>query len=394
MRSTTLLAHTMRACIVAIALLALPQLASAQLPLETKNLRIQAQTGTNAVTLTTPTAVTAYSITLPGAVGGQGSFMFANNGTGVMSWTNTPSATLTTIFYNSSTGVVEWVDPNSASNPNWSRTGNLVGGILGTTAAGQAIDFVTGAATNIRMGITATGEVNIATNATSGADVTIGNNNNDIVLNGTVDVNGNTTVDGATIALTATTSVTVTGATNINATGTAPTQIGGTGVGSSTVINGAAVNINAGAVASTTIGFTGGTITTVGALGHTGTASFTGAVTLAGLTSPLVANTGAGTGGDVLVSAGATNTPSWQNLNDAIGIRRAGNVAVTGASATGVINVPTLLATDAIVITLQGTGSTVVATVTNRTDGAPGSFTVTLSGEYTGVVNYLVIKQL
>lgn len=386
MRSTTLLALTMRACILAVALLALPQLASAQLPLETKNLRIQAQTGTNAVTLTTPTAVTPYSITLPGAVGGQGSFMYASNPTGTMAWTNTPTAALTTIFYNNTTGVVEWVDPNSASNPNWSRTGNLVGGILGTTAAGQSIDFVTGAAANIRMGITATGEVNIGTNATSGADVTIGNGTNDIVLNGTVDVNGNTTVDGATIALAGTTSVTVTGATNINTTGTATTAIGAAG---------GTTNINSTGIATTNIGFAGGTLTTAGALGHTGTSSFTGAVTLAGTGSPLVANTGAGSVGDVLVSAGAATTPAWQNLNDAIGIRRAGNVAVAGASATAAISVPTLLATDAIIVTLQTAGgSTVVATVTNRTDGAPGSFIVTLSGEYTGVVNYMVIKQL
>lgn len=385
MRSTTLLALVMRVCILAVALLALPQLASAQLPLETKNLRIQAQTGTNAVTLTTPTVVTPYSITLPGAVGGQGSFMYANNTTGGMAWTNTPSSTLTTVFYNNTTGVVEWVDPNSASNPNWSRTGNLVGGILGTTATGQSIDFVTGGATNVRMGITATGEVNIGTNATSGADVTIGNSTNDIVLNGTVDVNGNTTVDGATIALAGTTSVTVTGATNINTTGTATTAIGAAG---------GTTNINSTGIATTNIGFAGGTLTTAGALGHTGTSSFTGAVTLAGTSSPLVANTGAGSAGDVLVSAGAAATPVWQNLNDAIGIRRAGNVAVAGASATAVINVPNLASTDAIVITLQGSGSTVVATVTNRVDAVAGSFIVTLSGEYTGTVNYLVIKQL
>jgi hypothetical protein len=46
-----------------------------------------------------------------------------------------------------------------------------------------------------------------------------------------------------------------------------------------------------------------------------------------------VANTGAGTTGDVLVSAGAATTPSWQNLNNAIGIRAAGNVSVAATHA-------------------------------------------------------------
>jgi hypothetical protein len=366
--------------ILAVALLALPQLASAQLPLETKSLRIQATAGTDAVTLTASTVTTPYSINFPGAVGGLGSFLFANNATGGLAWTNTPSALNNSIFFNSSTGLVEWVDPNSANNPNWSRTGNLAGGILGTTAIGQGIDFVTEAAANIRMSIAPTGTIGINNTATGGATTTIGRAaGHTTVVDGAFDVNGATTIDGATIGITGITTVTgattIVGATDINATGGANTTVGTSALG--------------------TVIVQGATLTTSGSLGHTGASSFTGAVTLAGATSPLVANSGPGTTGDVLVSAGAGNTPSWQSLNDAIGIRAAGNVSVAvAANSTAIINVPNLLATDAILITLQGSGSTVVATVTNRVDAAAGSFVATFSGAYVGVVNYLVIKTL
>lgn len=387
MRSTTLLAHLWRVSILAVALLALPQLASAQLPLETKSLRIQATTGTNAVSLTASTVTAPYALNYPatGSPGG-GAFIYATNGTGDLGWTNAPTAQQTTLFWNGTT--VEWVDPNNANNPNWSRTGNAVGGILGTTAAGQGIDFVTGAAANIRMGITATGEVNIGTNATSGADVTIGNSSNDIVLNGTVDINGATTIDGATVAIDGATSTTINGGAS-----TGSVTIGGTGAQTIDIATGAAAK-------TVSIGSTNTTSTTTvnagsGGVIVNGATTHNGSVTLASTTSPLIANASPGASGDVLVSAGPNVTPSWQNLNDAIGIRRAGNVPVAAASVTSAISVPTLLASDAIIVTLQTVGgSTVVATVTSRTDGTPGSFTVTLSGEYTGVVNYMVIKQL
>ena len=102
-----------------------------------------------------------------------------------------------------------------------------------------------------------------------------------------------------------------------------------------------------------------------------------------------------GANGEVLVSKGTGATPEWQNLTEAIGIRAAGNVNVaTAANSTAAINVANLASTDAILITLQGSGSTVVATVTNRTDAVAGSFIVTFSGAYAGVVNYMVIKTL
>jgi hypothetical protein len=283
---------------------------------------------------------------------------------------------------------VVWVDPNSATNPNWSRAGNAISteGLLGTTTAGGSIKVITGASQE-RMLIGSDGAISINTSAQGGTTTTIGRAGHTTVVDGTFDVNGATTIDGATIGITGATTVTgattIVGATDINATGTAAT------------------NINTGAAGTTTIGSTGGTITTIGSLGHTGTSSFTGNVTLASTASSLVARNSDGTAasdgvdGNVLVSAGPNVTPRWKNLNDAIGIRAAGNVSVTvAANATAVINVPNLASTDAILITLQGSGSTVVATVTNRTDGAAGSFIATFSGSYVGVVNYLVIKTL
>jgi hypothetical protein len=295
---------------------------------------------------------------------------------GGLSWTNAPSATLTTIFYNTATGDVEWVDPNGAQNPNWSLNGNAIpaAGRLGTTTAGGSINIVTGLTGLTRMTVEANGNINIATDAANGGDVTIGNDN-------AVNVNG------ATIG--------VTGTTNINTTGTATTSIGAaagtTTVSGTTTITGT-TNINNAAVATTNIGFTGGTLTTAGSLGHTGTSSFTGAVTLAGAASPLVANTGAGAIGDVLVSAGGTVTPSWQSLNDAIGIRKAGKQSVTGATSATVTGVTGLLAGDAIIVTIEG-ATGVSASVFAR-DIALGTFTVRFSGEYTGDLNFMVIKTL
>jgi hypothetical protein len=105
-----------------------------------------------------------------------------------------------------------------------------------------------------------------------------------------------------------------------------------------------------------------------------------------------VANTGAGAIGDVLVSAGGTVTPSWQSLNDAIGIRKAGKQSVTGATSATVTGVTGLLAGDAIIVTIEG-ATGVSASVFAR-DIALGTFTVRFSGEYTGDLNIMVIKTL
>ncbi len=381
MRSTTLLAHLWRVSILAVALLALPQLASAQLPLETKSLKIQATTGTNTVTLTASTVTTPYALNYPatGSPGG-GAFLFATNGTGDLGWTNAPTADQTTLFWNGTS--VVWVDPNSANNPNWSLKGNALAddlGKLGTTTAFN-VSIVTNNVTRIALDkggdVTISGAAagNTTIGSFAGNDVTIGNATGDVGITGT------TAITGAT---------SVTGATNINTTGTAATSIGA--AGGTTTITGT-TNINNAAIATTNIGFAGGTLTTAGALGHTGTSSFTGAVTLAGASSPLVANTGAGTAGDVLVSDGAANTPQWQNLNNAIGIRKAGHTTVTSATSITVTAVTGLTISDAIIVTIEGSVG-VTASVFSR-NTTTGEFVVRFSGEYTGELNFMVIKQL
>lgn len=104
-----------------------------------------------------------------------------------------------------------------------------------------------------------------------------------------------------------------------------------------------------------------------------------------------------GDAGDVLISSGVSNTPQWKNLNDAIGIRGAGVETVPANSLTVTINTTaTIVSTDAIIITLQGTdaaggGTVVVPKVVTRN---ATSFVVEFSAAFTGFVNYLVIKTL
>ena len=392
MRSTTLLAHIGRACILAIAIMALPQLASAQLPLETKSLKIQAQTGTNAVTLTTPTSVTPYTLTLPGVGSTRGSFLYANTTDGGLTWTNSPTATATTIFWDNTAGEIKWVDPNDANNPNWSRTGNAVGGILGTTAANQGIDFVTAGATNIRMSIAADGAIGINNAATgAGATTTIGRAaGHTTVVDGTFDVNGATTIDGATIGITGAT--TIVGAVTVNNNeNNAVTINGGTSTGAVTIGGTGAqtVDIATGAAAKTvSIGSTNTTSATNINAGS-GEINITGNIDVAagGL---LKFADAPGSTGDVLVSQGTTSSPQWQNLNQALGIRDAGKVSVTNATTVTVTGVTGLTAPDAIILTIEG-ASGVAASVFSR-DVVAGSFVVRFSGEYNGELNYLVIK--
>jgi hypothetical protein len=103
-----------------------------------------------------------------------------------------------------------------------------------------------------------------------------------------------------------------------------------------------------------------------------------------------VANTGAGDIGDVLVSAGGTATPEWQDLNQALGIRKAGKITVTAATNIDVTTVTGLTASDAIIVTVEGAAG-VAASVFSRNVGT-GAFNVRFSGEYTGEMNYMVIK--
>ena len=384
MRSTTLLAHIGRACILAIAIMALPQLASAQLPLETKSLKIQAQTGTNAVTLTTPNAVTPYTLTLPGAgTPGTGAFMYALTTDGGLAWTNAPTAAQTTLYWDGTN--VQWVDPNSAFNPNWSLTGNALANDnskLGTTTAFN-VSLVTNNVTRILLD--KAGDVTINGAATgnttigsfAGNDVAIGNSTGDVGITGTTTVTGATTIVGAvTVNNNENNAVTINGGTSTGA-----VTIGGTGAQT--------VDIATGAAAKTvSIGSTNTTSATNINAGS-GEINITGNIDVAagGLLKFVDAP---GTSGDVLVSQGTTSSPQWQNLNQALGIRDAGKVSVTNATTVTVTGVTGLTAPDAIILTIEG-ASGVAASVFSR-DVVAGSFVVRFSGEYNGELNYLVIK--
>jgi hypothetical protein len=337
MRTLTL-ARMGRALMIAAAMIMLPQLASAQLPVTTKKLTLQDSDASAGVSLEAAgTTTTSYTLTLPAAVGGQGAFLYAADGTGTLAWSDVTG--IQDGWYprweTTGGGSIVWTDPASVDNPNWSLTGNALAatGKLGTTTL-QAVDFITSNVTRMS-----------------------------IAINGKITISDSTDIDGLV---------------QINSgAGTDETKIG--------------TGASAGAV---TIGRTGGTLTTIGSLGHTGTSSFTGAVTLAGANSPLVANTGAGTAGDVLVSAGATDTPTWTSLADATGIRARGSVPLTAGDVDEVVTGLTgVVDSDIVIVTLQGTTSAVIGVVTAQ---AAGGFTVTFSSAIptggTPKLNYIVMK--
>lgn len=514
--STTAL---MKSALLLVAVLALvPQFAFAQLPVETRELKLQGATS-GAVTLATTGTTTSYTMTFPGALGGPGSFLFIKEVGGGMAFTNTPNGTLTVPRWNNSSGNIEWVDPNGADNPNWSLSGNALAagttGTLGTTTdAGLAIKT----ATVTRMSITSAGVIELNTTG-SGASTTIGRSTGHTTnVEGTANINAastavttigssgatniNTSGAGAvnigtgaesgtvTIGRTSGTlttigslghtgAATVTGTTNINNTGTAATSIGtasgagattiGRSGGTTTIIGDATINndvdntisINGGtSTGAVTIGGTGTQTISIGNgagvktvnLGSANTTSTTtilsgsGAVNInASNNQPTNINTGTSTGainvgntgttvtvlgptnintsgskltsignsgsgahtnfsgeiqmegaagsnGNVLVSKGTGNTPAWQNLNDAIGIRKAGIVTgLSGVLETTVTSVTGLASGDAIIVTLENNSSAVVATVSARNTGA-SEFTVKFSAAYSGSMNYMVIR--
>lgn len=348
MRTLTL-ARMGRALLLAAAVIMLPQIASAQLPIETQTLRLQGATS-GSVNLNVPaTGGTGYTITLPAAVGGAGAFLYASNGTGTLAWTDMTSVVAGWYPTWDGTAVV-WTDPAGAANPNWSRTGNNVAAgtyKLGTTGAVDAnINVVTRDVTRMSFSGTTVGTISVTA---------------------PIDINVGASTDAVNIA---------------------------SGTGAATV----------------SIGNSAATLTTAGTLGHTGAANITGATTVntslaLGTTAatPLLMNADAGADGEVLVSKGASATPEWQNLNEAIGIRKAGRVptggtlavptAATSVNVTGVI----LQSTDAIIVTVDGGGAAVVPNVSSRTHSTgaattDGAFTVTLSSSYAGAINYMIIR--
>lgn len=354
MRITTILTR-LRVVLALAALVTVPYESFAQLPFESRELKLQGST-TGTLSIVAPATVsTPYTITLPNAVGGNGALLYSNTTNGGLTWTGAPAGTGYSLRWNGT--AIEWVDPSGANNPNWSLTGNALGatGVLGSST-NQGISIITN---NLeRMTVASDGVIGINDGTNAGATTNIGKAGNTVNLLGTANL---------------------TGATNINtSTGTFATNIG-TGTTAGTV----------------TIGRTGGTITTVGTLGHTGNLNMTGdlAVTgninLSGTTRELQMNGAAGATGSVLVSKGAGATPEWQSINSAIGIRSAALVTTAaGATSHTVTGLTTLAATDAILVTLEGSTS-VTATVTSRTAGT--GFTVTFSGAYTGKFSYMVL---
>lgn len=312
------------------------------LPIETRELKMQGSTS-GTISLTVPATVgMPYTLTLPSAGPGNGSLIYSNTTTGGLAWSNTPSAAGWSLRWNGS--ALEWFDPTGSSNPNWAIGGNTLTATskLGATS-GHGLSIITN---NLeRMSIASDGVIGINDGTNAGLTTNIGKSTGTVNLLGTLNL---------------------TGTTNINTSGSDATNIG-TGGTSGTVA----------------IGRSGGSITT------TGTITQTGALNLAGGSSPLQVGGSGGTTGDVLVSQGNGNTPAWQNINSAIGIRSAGKATVSAATEITVTGQTNLTANDAIIVTLEGSTS-VTATVTARSAGV--SFTVAFSGQYTGTLNYLVIK--
>lgn len=324
--------------------LALPDALFGQtLPIETRELKMQGSTS-GTISLTVPATVgTPYTLTLPSAVPGNGSLIYSNTTTGGLAWSNTPSASGWSLRWNGT--ALEWYDPSGSSNPNWAIGGNTLTATskLGATSA-HGVSIITN---NLeRVSIASDGVIGINDGTNAGLTTNIGKSTGTVNLLGTLNLSGSTNINNGAS----------TDATNI-----------GTGASAGTV----------------SIGRSGGSVNT------TGTLTQTGILNLAGATSPLQMNGSAGTSGDVLVSQGAGATPAWQTISTAIGIRTAGQSTVTAATSATVSGLATLTATDAIIVTLEGSTS-VTAAITSRTAGT--GFTVTFSGQYTGTVNYLVIK--
>ena len=378
----------LRVAFILAALALVPQYAFAQLPVETREVKFQGATSGSLI-MKTADATTPYTLTYPGAVGSVGSFMYLSSTNGTLAWSNAAGGDNFTPIWdadaNGGNGGIVWVDPASANNPNWSLTGNALSGAgkLGTTTA-QAINVVTENKT--RLNIAADGAVNINTIGDSGgSSTTIGRATGHTTnVDGAFDVDGSTNIDGT---VNVNTDASNASATNINTVGTGLVTVGNTG--NELEVNAATFDVNS---ATVTID---GTTTVTGTtnINTTGTAITSLGNTNGGtsITGELRMGSNAGTSGHVLVSKGTSATPAWESVGSAIGIRKAGTAAISGTSVT-VSGITGLTATDAIIVTLQGSGSTVTAIVTNVTVGT--GFTVTLSANYTGTLHYMVIGAL
>ncbi|MFN4907557.1 MAG: beta strand repeat-containing protein [Bacteroidota bacterium] len=409
-----------KGAVILFAMLALAsQYAFAQLPIETRQLRLQGASSGQAVGFRLPlTPITNYNLTYPAAIGaGPGSFMFlqsvTNTSEGSFAWSNAPQATGWTPRWNATTSVIEWIDPDGEFNPNWSIRGNNFGTttsrIFGTTS-GAEIDIRTN---NLnRMTIESDGDISINTTVTGGVTTTIGRTTDSHItaINGTTNIQGTTTINADNnTAVTNIGTGTTTGQVNIGATGNATAQtiaigteagdkilgLGSasgassttirSGTGNVTINSGAGVvninesvnsatNINTGtSTGAVSIGNAAATNVTVlavnasinndGGAGVTniGTGTTTGLVTIGG-TGQQTISIGNGAG-EKTVNLGSSNTGSTTNI-----LGGTGNVNINVATASNT-NINTTSGTSTVAIgnaasTLNVLGATNINTST------------------------------
>lgn len=170
--------------------------------------------------------------------------------------------------------------------------------------------------------------------------------------------------------------------------------IGGTlGVTGATTLSGATTISNTLSVGNfaTTLGgslaVTGNT-TLSGTLGVTGLGSFNAGLNLAGTTSPLQVNGIAGTTGQVLLSAGSGNTPTWGTI-----VKTKGVQTVSGVESIEITGIAGLDANDGISLTLEGTGAGMaIPSYYVVRDIANTKITVYFSAAFTGSITYAVFE--
>ncbi len=379
--------RTLRILTTMACMLVLAEVGRAQVPIETRVLKLQGATS-GSILLRSSDVTTNYSIIYPNAQGAIGSLLYMASTDGTMAWTSAPGGNhfipLWDISANAGAGGVVWTDPASAQNPTWSISGNnLAGpGTLGTTSA-QSLRIITDGKQRIELA--ANGDLTLNGTSQGGVTATIGRVGHTTNIRGTLDVDAGTSIDGVVSINTAASN---SDATSINTLGTGIVLIGNSA--NELEVNAGVLDLNSSTVtldASGTIAVNGAVaVNTVGtsitSLGNT-----TGGITIAG---PMSVSGSYGTQGDVFVSQGAGLAPQWQGIASAVGIRKAGNLTVSNAVQSAAISAVGLVPTDAIIVTMQGSGSGVVATVTDR-DDTNDTFKVTFSGSYSGTVNFMVL---
>jgi len=210
------------------------------------------------------------------------------------------------------------------------------------------------------------GVTNINTSAAAATNIGTGGNTGTVTIGGsgaqTIDIGTGAAVKTVSIGSTNTTSATTinggnTGSLNLNTSGSGPTNIG-TGASSGTVA----------------IGRTSGTITTMGAIGHTGTITSSGLIT--GNGGATISGTTGITGATSINTTGAAGT-SIGNASSTTTILGPTNINTTGSTSTtignattsGTTTIATNGATGRLVITGLPTGTTDDVLLVNSTNG-------------------------